>query len=820
MREKILILIAAVITAVAGLGVFLAEHTVYAAPEEISIDSNHFENATFRSYVKNNFDKDKNGKLSQKEIDNVKYIKCEFKYIDSFKGVEYFTKLKGLNICWNSMTELDISKNKELEILDCSSNALTQLNVSNNTALQTLNCSGNKLIQLDVSKNKELEMLDCTSNALTQLNVSNNTALKTLACGENQLTQLNVANNTALEELLCYDNQLKELNVSRNTKLRRFVCARNQLTQLNVDKNTALEWFECNGNQLKELNVSRNSALFWFNCQKNQLTQLKVDNNKLLLELYCDNNLLKELDVSNNTKMDRLICANNQLTQLNVGNNTELENFECNNNRLSTLDISKNTKLQNFNCSHNLLKELNAINNKNLKSIECSYNQLTVLKIPDTESLNKLKCYSNQLSSLDVSKNTALIVCECGDNKLNTLDVRKNIALQKLNCNNNKLEKLDIRYNEALYYLDCNGNRLTMLDVSRVPKLKEVVDVITPSIDGTVAYYKYVTIELYVDKNVKCVTVSYDVTFNANGGSGTMEGLYVIAGDKFTLPECTYTAPNGMEFDKWDMGKPGEQIDVSNNLNIKAYWKTVPNYTVTVWNDGNGTAWASRASGVAGTDVTLTAEPNSGYQFKEWQVVSGDVIITDNKFTISNKNVEVRAAFEKIPATTSVGDTSTQIDRSTDTVTNEVKIGDTIKGADNTSYVITSTETNQLTVAYVNVADINVATLSIPDTITSGGNIYKVTEIKANAFKNNKKLKKITIGKNITKIGKNAFCGCKNLKTVIIKTKKLTGKTVGANAFKGIHAKAKIKVPKDELKIYKKILKSRGVKGKRQRITK
>ena len=110
--------------------------------------------------------------------------------------------------------------------------------------------------------------------------------------------------------------------------------------------------------------------------------------------------------------------------------------------------------------------------------------------------------------------------------------------------------------------------------------------------------------------------------------------------------------------------------------------------------------------------------------------------------------------------------------------------------------------------------------MDVPSTVMIGGKKYKVTEIKANAFKNNKQLKKITIGKNIEKIGKNAFSGCKNLKNVNIKTVKLTKKTVGANAFKGIHDKAKVKVPKSKLKDYKTILKARDIKGKNQKITK
>lgn len=87
-----------------------------------------------------------------------------------------------------------------------------------------------------------------------------------------------------------------------------------------------------------------------------------------------------------------------------------------------------------------------------------------------------------------------------------------------------------------------------------------------------------------------------------------------------------------------------------------AYTITPPatTYTVTasVNDDAMGTASASPASGASGTEVTLTATPNQGYQFKEWTVISGGVTITDNKFSIGTDNVEVRAVFEAIPAAT------------------------------------------------------------------------------------------------------------------------------------------------------------------------
>ena len=63
--------------------------------------------------------------------------------------------------------------------------------------------------------------------------------------------------------------------------------------------------------------------------------------------------------------------------------------------------------------------------------------------------------------------------------------------------------------------------------------------------------------------------------------------------------------------------------------------------------DGNGTASASPAKAVVGTEITLTATPNEGYHFKEWEVMSGGVTIENDKFTMPDSDVEVKAIFEE-----------------------------------------------------------------------------------------------------------------------------------------------------------------------------
>ena len=96
-------------------------------------------------------------------------------------------------------------------------------------------------------------------------------------------------------------------------------------------------------------------------------------------------------------------------------------------------------------------------------------------------------------------------------------------------------------------------------------------------------------------------------------------------------------------------------------------------------------------------------------------------------------------------------------------------------------------------------------------------NNYRVTAIAPKAFVNNKNLKKVVIPASVRSIGKQAFSGCKNLKTIVIQTPYLTKKSIGIKAFKGIHAKATIKVPKKQKKAYQKLLKTKGL-GKKVKI--
>ena len=157
----------------------------------------------------------------------------------------------------------------------------------------------------------------------------------------------------------------------------------------------------------------------------------------------------------------------------------------------------------------------------------------------------------------------------------------------------------------------------------------------------------------------------HTVTFDANGGSEpeelpeevttAMPAKKILHGSEYSLPECEFIAPEGKQFKAWEIGGTeypvNAPVTVTADITVKALWKDAPpapaEYTVTVTTEGNGTASASPAKAVAGEEITLTATPDGGYHFKEWQVISGGVTIKDDKFTMPEGNVEVKAIFEE-----------------------------------------------------------------------------------------------------------------------------------------------------------------------------
>ena len=174
-----------------------------------------------------------------------------------------------------------------------------------------------------------------------------------------------------------------------------------------------------------------------------------------------------------------------------------------------------------------------------------------------------------------------------------------------------------------------------------------------------------------------------------------------------------------------------------------------------------------------------------------------------------------------------------------DTTKNALKVGTKFANG-GLKYEVIKSDGKDYRVKVVGISNKKMKKLNIPKTTKYNDFSYSVTAISPNAFKGNKTLTKVTIGSNVSTIGNNAFkkctslgsvilnCkdvkigsgafyGCKKLKSVTIKTKKLTQRKVGKNAFKGIYKKAVIHVPRTMKKKYL-FLRKKGLNGKLQTI--
>jgi len=257
----------------------------------------------FKKYCLREFDKDpQDGKISLKEANSVREIIVKWMGIKSLSGIEYFPKILRLECLGNEIKNINLSKNTELRMLDCSYNPMEeQIDVSGLTKLTDLTIFEIGLTHIDVSKNLSLQYLGVSNNQITSIDVSNNKELKWLSCNYNKLTSIDVSKNINLQSLSCDSNQLRMIDVSKNTKLVYLYCNRNLLTDINLSQNTALQIFSCSSNRLfTNLDVRNNINLVELLCENTQLSTIDISENINLKVLKCNTKLSGSIDISNN----------------------------------------------------------------------------------------------------------------------------------------------------------------------------------------------------------------------------------------------------------------------------------------------------------------------------------------------------------------------------------------------------------------------------------------------------------------------------------------------------------------------------------------
>ena len=159
-------------------------------------------------------------------------------------------------------------------------------------------------------------------------------------------------------------------------------------------------------------------------------------------------------------------------------------------------------------------------------------------------------------------------------------------------------------------------------------------------------------------KDSAVIPTMFTITFNANGGTGSMEPVTVEEGSRYPLPACGFTAPAGQEFKAWEIGgveyNAGDGYVVLGNTEIKALWKdsaVIPTTFTITFNANGGTGSMEPVTVEEGSRYPLPAcgfIPPVNMQFSGWALSAGGSVIADGAIMVTS-NITLYAIWEPVP---------------------------------------------------------------------------------------------------------------------------------------------------------------------------
>lgn len=126
----------------------------------------------FASYLLETYDLNGDGRFSRYEAERILVVDCPGRDIASLAGIEYFVQLRELRCADNCIESLDLRKNGDLELVDCSRNLLYQLRIDGLRELHVVECAENRLPHLDFINTSAVYTINCSSNELQLLDIT------------------------------------------------------------------------------------------------------------------------------------------------------------------------------------------------------------------------------------------------------------------------------------------------------------------------------------------------------------------------------------------------------------------------------------------------------------------------------------------------------------------------------------------------------------------------------------------------------------------------------------------------------------------------
>lgn len=352
-----------------------------------------FDDANFKAYCVDHFDKNNDGEISFPEAADVAAILCMQKSVKSTLGLEHFINLTVLNLYKNEISSIDLTKNTRLKYVNLNANQLSKLDLSHNPELDSVRCANSHLTSIDLSHNPALKSVVFSGNSLTEIDFSNNLQLQTIYCSGNALTSVDVSFLKNLTDLSLGDNKLTGIDVSKNYKLGWLYLENNKLTRVDVSHNPLLQGLAVDGNSLKSIDVSKNTMLTAICVSGNRsLAKLDLTHNQLLLTIEADKTALTGIDLSQNPLLEHININDNALTSLDVSHNPKLIYLSLHDNQVTELDVSHNPNLEWLGCADNKIKVLDVSNNLKLEHLSCSSSYLREVWLKTGQTIADIYC--------------------------------------------------------------------------------------------------------------------------------------------------------------------------------------------------------------------------------------------------------------------------------------------------------------------------------------------------------------------------------------------------------------------------------------------
>ena len=452
--------------------------------------------STFKSYLLDRFDTNKDGILSYEEAAAIKEIDCSGQNIYRLTGIEDIPNLEVLRCNNTKISYLDVSSNPKLRELSCDSVSLLKVDVSKNLLLETLSCKGATSID-SVILSPGIKKLDMRGHRMDSVNLAGNQQIRELYCGGPNLKVVNVS-NTSLEVLDCIDSKVDQLNIDGCTTLKSFSF---NSDGIDIDLSHCPQLEELHVIAAENLDVSHSPLLRVLHCENAVFAGVDLELNPLLEELILEGSNQDLIDLSKNLRLANvalfipirqtsLDLSNRKslktfsyrrwgegeqfLSSLNLSGCPLLEELSLEYLNITSLDVSNCSALATLKCYDSRLSEINLKGSKNLSVLDCRGNDLTKLEISELTKLTTLNCAGNRLTSLNINSSN-LTSLDCGSNLIAELNVRNQSQLLELYCNDNNIKSLDLTGCSSLVEFDCrNTPVLATLNLTGCSSLERI----------------------------------------------------------------------------------------------------------------------------------------------------------------------------------------------------------------------------------------------------------------------------------------------------------------------------------------------------------